>query len=75
MAHGKYITAEEADVIRVGVHLGFKAPRIAKALGRNRVTIHNHIKKMEAEGTLGNLPMAFLVEAIGNEIRAAGARK
>jgi hypothetical protein len=72
MAHGKYITAFERDVIRIGVAHGCSLPEIARFLHRNRVAIYNHKRAMEAEGTLGDLPFGFVCQEIAGAIKAKG---
>lgn len=70
MAHGKFITDFERDVIRIGVAHGISVPKIAIFLRRNRVAIHNHKKAMEEAGTLDDLPLGCVAEEIANAIRA-----
>lgn len=73
MAKGPYITDFERDVIRIGIAAGIKAPKIALFLGRNKMGIYNQIKKMESDGTLQNVPLAFVCDEIAAAIRAKGA--
>lgn len=64
MARAKFITDFEAEIIRIGHNRGFKAPTIARYLGRNKVTVYNHIHKMKEAGTLDNMPFDFVAEEI-----------
>ncbi len=68
MARGKFISAFERDVIRIGVHNGQSCARIGEFLGRTRMAIHNHIKAMEREGSLENLPLDFVQEDIARAL-------
>lgn len=60
MARGKYFSADELDVIRLGVKWGHSVQRMADYLGRTRMGVFNQIKKMEAAGTLENVPFDFM---------------
>lgn len=64
MAKAKYISGFELDVIRIGVKKGHSAREIGNFLGRTRMTIHNHITKMRAAGTLENLPFNFVQDEV-----------
>lgn len=70
MAHGKFISEFERDVIRIGIAHGLSVPQIAKFLHRNRVAIHNHKKAMEDAGTIDRLPFGFVCDEIANAIRS-----
>lgn len=69
MAKRRYISAFELDVIRIGVAAGIKAPQIARFLGRQKMAIYNHIKKMEADGTINDCPFGFVADEIAGAIR------
>lgn len=71
MAKAKYISDFERDVMRIGAQNGFKAPQIARFLKRGKMVVYNHLKAMEAEGTLKALPMCFIEEEIVEAIRKA----
>lgn len=73
MARGKFITNFERDCIRIGHAAGIPNATIARALRRTRPAIGNQIAAMEAEGSLSNLPICFVVEDIERMIRTAGA--
>ncbi|WP_323006779.1 helix-turn-helix domain-containing protein [Pseudorhodobacter sp.] len=70
MAKAKYISDFERDVIRIGVSRGIKAPAIARFLGRQKMAVYNHIAAMEADGTIGNVPLAFVADEIARAINA-----
>ncbi len=72
MARGKYITKFEAEIIRIGLDRGFKAPQIARYLGRTKQAVYNHIEKMESDGTLENMPFDFVADEIARAIRDKG---
>jgi transposase len=71
MAKAKYISDFERDVMRIGHAKGYKPPQIARFLKRGKMVVYNHIKAMEAAGTLDDLPLCFVVEEIGEAIRRA----
>lgn len=73
MARGKYISDFEREIIKIGVHHGYKAPAIARYLGREKMTVYNHIKAMQAKGMMGGLPFDFLQEQICKGIDASEA--
>tara|TARA_R110002096_G_scaffold216523_7_gene404428 strand:+ start:1169 stop:1387 length:219 start_codon:yes stop_codon:yes gene_type:complete len=72
MAKAKFISKFELDVIRIGVSRGFNAPQIGRFIGRNKLTVYNHIAAMKEAGTIGDVPMAFVVDEIAEAIRAKG---
>ena len=72
MARGKFITKFEAEIIRIGVDRGFKAPQIARYLGRTKQAVYAHIEKMQADDTLANLPFDFVADEIAGGIRDKG---
>lgn len=72
MSRGKYITKFEAEIIRIGVDRGFKAPQIARFLGRTKQAVYSYIEKMNADGTLDDLPFDFVADEIAEAIRAKG---
>lgn len=72
MARGKFITAFEAEIIRIGVNSGFKAPQIARYLGRTKQAVYAHIDKMKADDTLKNMPFDFVADEIAEGIRVKG---
>lgn len=71
MAKAKYISTFERDVIRIGYAKGIKAPQIARFLKRGKMVVYNHIKAMEADGTIGELPLSFVADEIADAIRRA----
>ena len=71
MAKAKYISDFEREVMRIGHAKGLKAPTIARFLKREKATVYNHIKAMEKDGTIGELPMCFVVDEIAEAIRKA----
>ena len=71
MARGKFISEFERDVIRIGVDAGYKAPQIARFLGRTKVVVYRHIEEMTESGTIGNLPLAFVSSEIAGAIGRA----
>ena len=71
MAKAKYISDFEREVMRIGHARGFNAPQIARFLKRGKMVVYNHIKRMEADGTLENLPLCFVVDDIAEAIRKA----
>ncbi|NVK16718.1 MAG: hypothetical protein HWE35_21305 [Rhodobacteraceae bacterium] len=74
MAKAKYISDFERDVMRIGAARGYKAPQIARFLKRGKMVVYNHLKAMESDGTLKDLPLCFvtdeIAEAIGKANRA-----
>ena len=72
MARGKFITKFEAGIIRIGVDRGFKAPQLARYLGRTKQAVYAHIEKMQADDTLANLPFDFVADEIAEGIRVKG---
>jgi IS30 family transposase len=74
MARGKWITEFERDCIRIGVYYGASGAAIARFLGRTKGGVRNHIERMRDEGTLGNLPLAFVTDVIGPNILAREVR-
>ena len=64
MARGKFITDFERAVIRLGMRDGRSYADIARLLGRTRGAVRQHVKRMEADGTLGNLPLPFHLEEL-----------
>ena len=75
MAKAKYINEIEREAIRIGVSIKLNAPAIANYLGRNKQTIYNEIEKLEKDGTIANLPMTFLVEAVGRDMMRCEAER
>jgi transposase len=74
MAKAKYISEFERDVMRIGAANGYTAPQIARFLKRGKMVVYNHIKAMEAEGTLQNLPLCFVEQEIAAAIGKAGRK-
>jgi len=70
MARGKWITEFERDCIRIGVYYGASGAAIARFLGRTKGGVRNHIERMRDDGTLENVPLAFVREEIGRHIIA-----
>lgn len=68
MAKAKYITEVERDAIRVGLSIKLTAPAIGHYLGRSKQGIYNEIQRLEQDGTLRNLPVPFLVEALARDM-------
>lgn len=75
MAKAKYINEIEREAIRIGLSIKLNAPAIAHYLGRNKQTVYNEIEKLEKDGTIGNMPMPFLVEAIGRDMQRSEAER
>ncbi|WP_177195347.1 helix-turn-helix domain-containing protein [Thioclava dalianensis] len=75
MAHGKWITDFEKDCIRIGKAAGLDNATIARALRRRPGAISAHVTRMTNDGTIGNLPLVFMVDDIAEVIRREGARK
>lgn len=73
MARGKYLTDVERDAIRIGVKLGLNAPAIANYLGRTRDGIHKEIKRLKNDGTIDDMPLSFLVDAVGRDMQRVEA--
>lgn len=71
MARAKYISEFERDVMRIGHARGLKAPQIARFLKRGKMVVYNHLKAMEADGTLSDLPLCFVADEIAEAIRKA----
>ena len=69
MAKGKYITEFERDFMRIGVAHGISAPQIARFLKRQKMVVYNHIKAMEADGTIENVPLAFVADEIAKAMQ------
>lgn len=69
MAKRSFITDFEGDVIRIGHANGISHQMIGDFLGRNRVTVWNHVNKMEKDNTLDNLPVSFVSDEIAAAIR------
>ena len=57
--------------MRIGTSKGFNAPQIARFLKRGKMVVYNHIKQMDADGTLADLPLCFVVDEIAEAIRKA----
>jgi len=68
MARGKYITEFERDCIRIGVFYGASGAAIARFLGRTKGGVRNHIERMRADGTIEDVPFAFVRAEIGRVI-------
>lgn len=74
MAKAKYISEFERDVMRIGAANGYSAPQIARFLKRGKMVVYNHIKAMERDGTLGDLPLCFVADEIAAAIGKADAK-
>lgn len=72
MARGKFITAFEAEIIRIGVNRGFKAPQIARYLGRTKQAVYVHIEKMRDDKSLQDMQFDFVADEIARAIREKG---
>ena len=68
MARGKYVSDFEKDVMRIGVVRGKNITEIADYLGRTKMCVSIHVRKMRAAGTLENLPFGFLADDIAGDI-------
>lgn len=75
MARAKYITNFELDIIRIGVANGFKAPAIARFLGRQKVAVYRHIEILRKSGTLHDVPFEFVANEIAKAIKQNEAAK
>ncbi|WGT50163.1 helix-turn-helix domain-containing protein [Thioclava nitratireducens] len=73
MARGKFITDFERDCIRIGKARGLENATIARALKRTQAAIGQQVRMMEEDGTLGNLPLTFMVDEIADMMRREGA--
>ncbi|MCE8508336.1 helix-turn-helix domain-containing protein [Ruegeria pomeroyi] len=71
MAKAKYISDFEREVMRIGHSRGFNAPEIARFLKRGKMVVYNHINRMDADGTLSDLPLCFVADEIAEAIRKA----
>lgn len=69
MARAKYISKFERDMIRIGHAHGVNAPSIARFLGRSKVAVYKQIERMTADGTIEDLPFAFVSEEITRAMR------
>ena len=69
MARAKYINEREREAIRIGLAVGLNAPAIAHYLGRTKKGIYNEIQRLQEDGTIADMPMVFLVEAIGRDMQ------
>lgn len=69
MARGKFISEFERDVIRIGHARGVKNGQIAKYLGRTRECVWQQVRKMQADGTINNLPFSFAAEEIARAMK------
>lgn len=70
MAKAKYITDFEREIIKIGHSQGIYPMQISRYLGRTRVAVHQQIEKMKQDGTIDDLPLAFVVDEIAEAIRA-----
>ncbi|WP_321363554.1 hypothetical protein [uncultured Celeribacter sp.] len=75
MARGRLITEFEKDCIRIGYARGIKNATIARALKRTEAAISLQIKAMKEAGTIGNLPLMFMVDDVAAMLRSAGAKR
>ncbi|DBA35683.1 TPA_inf: hypothetical protein gp20 [Marinomonas phage YY] len=75
MARGRFITEFEKDCIRIGYARGIENATVARALKRTKAAVGQQIKAMEEAGTLGNLPLIFMVDEVEQMLRRAGAKK
>lgn len=75
MARGRYIKEFERDCIRIGRYRGLSNATIARALNRTKAAIGLQVRQMETDGTLGNLPLSFVVDEIAETMRRAGEIK
>ncbi len=69
MARGKFISEFELTVMKIGLSAGVEQVKIAKFLGRAEGAITAHKKRMEEEGTLHDLPLAFVCDEIAEAMR------
>lgn len=70
MAKARYISDFELDIIRIGVTKGVSKIKIAKFIGRSKQVVYNHADRMIKDGTIGDMPLAFVVDEIAAAIEA-----
>lgn len=71
MAKARYISDLELDLIRIGIARGHSCIKIAKFMGRSKQVVYNHAEKMRENGTLGDLPLEFVVDEVAAKIEAS----
>jgi len=74
MAKAKYISENEKQVIKIAYEAGFKAPSIARYLGRGKLAIYNHIEAMQKADMMATDAMDFLKDQICEGIKANEAK-
>lgn len=75
MAKATYISDFEISCIKIGKKHKIPNATIARALDRSPQVIGHHVKRMEEDGTINDLPMLFLIEDIANVISSGGTIK
>ena len=70
MAKAKYISEFELECIRIGVNAGATNAAIGRFLGRSKMAVGNHVKKMRDAGTIHDFPFPFVAEEIAQSIKA-----